>query len=94
VDAVLLTPGSEEVLIQGSGFPANSELTLDSDSEGERHGGKGKVDADGNYASVVLPYKLGIPWGILNVRLKSAACSPSIQVPWDAATKRRTASLT
>lgn len=40
VEGTLLTPAAELVLIEGSGFPANSELKVDSDSEGERHSGK------------------------------------------------------
>jgi hypothetical protein len=82
VEGVLLTPGSELVLIEGSGFPANSELTMDSDSEGERHGGKSKADADGRYSSAILPYKQGVARGTLKVELKSAGCSPSVRVPW------------
>ena len=78
----MLTPGAELVLIEGSGFPANSELKMDSDSEGERHSGMGKADQDGRYVNAMLPYKKGILRGTLNVTLKSAGCSPSVAVPW------------
>jgi hypothetical protein len=56
VEAVLLAPASEVVLIEGSGFPAKSELAVDSDSEGERQSRKHSVDADGRYSSAMLPY--------------------------------------
>jgi len=82
VEGVLLTPGSELVLIEGSGFPANSELNMESNSEGERHGQKSKTDADGRYASAILPYKQGVAAGTLKVDLKSAKCSPSVAIPW------------
>ena len=82
VEGVLLTPAAEVVLIEGSGFPANSELTLDSDSEGEQHGQKIKADADGRYVSAMLPYKKGVAHGTLKVKLKSADCSPSVEIPW------------
>jgi hypothetical protein len=82
VEGVLLTPAAEVVLIEGSGFPANGELEMESDSEGERHGDKKKADADGRYVTAMLPYKQGSPRGTLKVILKSAACSPSIKVPW------------
>jgi hypothetical protein len=82
VEGVLLTPGTEVVLIEGSGFPANAELQMDSDSEGERHGERKKADADGRYVSAMLPYKKGVNRGTLKVSLKSAGCSPSIKVPW------------
>lgn len=82
VEAILLTPRAELVLVEGSGFPANSDLKLDSDSEGERHGGPGKVDPDGRYMSAILPYKQGLQRGIVKVTLKSPGCSPSVSVPW------------
>jgi hypothetical protein len=43
VDAILLTPGAELVLIVSSGFPPNSDVTMDSRSQDERQGGKGKL---------------------------------------------------
>jgi hypothetical protein len=82
VEGALLTPGSELVLIEGSGFPPNSVLTMDSDSEGERHSQKSKADAGGRYASAMLPYKQGVAGGTLKVDLKSAECSPSVRIPW------------
>ncbi len=82
VEGVLLTPGAELVLIEGSGFPPNGEVEMDSDSEGERHGERKKADADGRYVSAMLPYKQGASRGTLKVALKSAGCSPSVKVPW------------
>ena len=82
VEAVLLTPGSELVLIEGTGFPPNSDIVLDSESEGERHGGKAKTDAEGRYATGILPYKQGVARGKTTVNLKSAGCSPSVSFPW------------
>jgi hypothetical protein len=82
VEGVLLTPGTEAVLIEGSGFPADGELQMDSDSGGEHHGERKKADADGRYVSAILPYKKGATHGTLKVTLKSVGCSPSIKVPW------------
>ncbi|MDP8981602.1 MAG: hypothetical protein M3O35_13550 [Acidobacteriota bacterium] len=82
VEGVLLTPGSELVLIEGSGFPAGSEVILDSDSAGERHSPKVKADSEGRYESAILPYTQGVKSGTLRVDLKSARCSPSVQIPW------------
>jgi hypothetical protein len=82
IDAVLLTAQAELVLIEGSGFPANGEVNMDSESAGERHSGQGKVDANGRYMSAILPYKLGVQRGTLKAALKSAGCSPSVSVPW------------
>ena len=82
VEAVLLTPGAELVEIEGAGFPANADIAMDSDSEGERHNGKGKTDSNGAYTSAILPYKQGVTHGTAKVSLKSMGCSPSVSVPW------------
>jgi hypothetical protein len=70
------------VLIVGSGFPSNADLTMDSGSEGERHSGKGKADADGRYRSVLLPYVLNVARGTTTVNLTAANCSPRVSFPW------------
>ncbi len=82
VEGVLLTPGAELILVAGSGFPANSELTMDSDSEGERHNVKSKAGPDGRYTAAIAPYKQGVLRGTLKVDLKSTGCSPSVRIPW------------
>jgi hypothetical protein len=82
VEAVLLTPGSELVAVEAIGFPPNTDIAMDTDSEGERHGGKAKTDANGRYVSAILPYKQGLARGTAKVRLKSAGCSPSVSFPW------------
>ena len=82
VEAVLLTPGAELVWIEGSGFAAGSELTVDSNSEGERQNKKVKADDQGRYATAMLPYKQGLRSGTLKVGLKAAGCSPTVTVPW------------
>lgn len=82
VEGVLLLPRAVAVLVEGLGFPPNSELKMDSDSEREQHGGKSTVDKDGRYISAILPNKQGTPRGTLKVTLKSAKCAPAVSVPW------------
>ncbi len=82
VEATLLTPGAELVLIEGSGLPSDGEITMDSESGGERRGGKGKADSDGRYATAILPYRQGVAGGTTVVTLKAGKCAPSVQVPW------------
>jgi hypothetical protein len=82
VEATLLTPGAELVLIAGSGFASNSEIAMDSKSGSERQTGKGKTDLDGRYTSALLPYKQGVPSGKTEVTLKTDKCAPSVNVPW------------
>jgi len=82
VEATLLTPGAELILIEGAGFASGSDVTMDSESEGERHGAKGKADADGHYESALLPYRAGAVKGTTKVRLEADKCAPSVSVQW------------
>ena len=51
-------------------------------SEGERHGGPGKVDAEGHYVSAILPYVKGVAAGTIKVTLTAAKCAPTVSVAW------------
>ncbi len=82
IQSVLLTPGAEEVAIEGTGFEPNADLTFESNSSGERHSAKAKAGADGNYFSVMLPYKQGEQHGTTQVTIKSVACSPVLTFNW------------
>jgi hypothetical protein len=82
IEAVLLLPGAEVVLVVGSGFPPDADLTMDSDSAGERHTASGKANSDGRYISAFLPYVQGVARGATNVRLAAAGCSPTLRFPW------------
>lgn len=82
IEAILLTAGSELVLIEGSGFPPNSDLQMKSVSEGERHGNNGKADANGKYTTAILPYKQGVTHGVAVVDLRTSVCAPSVEFRW------------
>jgi hypothetical protein len=82
IDAVLLTPGAEVVLIEAAGFVPNSNLTISSSSEDEPQGGEKKANADGSFRTAILPYVEGLTHGVVTMTLKSAKCSPSINVSW------------
>lgn len=82
IQAVLLLPGAVEVAIEGSGFPPNAALTLETNSEGEQHSGTGKTDSNGNYFSVILPYVQGMQRGTAHVKLNAAECQPALSFQW------------
>ncbi|MEQ1884246.1 MAG: hypothetical protein ABL967_04240 [Bryobacteraceae bacterium] len=82
VEATLLTPGSELVLIEGSGFSEKSEVTMDSNSEGEKRGGKLQRGSDGKYSTALFPFRQGVAKGTASVTLKSSDCSPNVRVNW------------
>jgi hypothetical protein len=82
IEATLLTPAGELILIEASGLGANSDVYFDSESEGENHSAKGQADAEGRYVTSVLPYKEDVVRGTLKVRLRSASCSPGLAIGW------------
>ena len=79
VDAILLMSGSEAILIVGSGFQPNSDVTMDSESKGEAPmAGRAGADTDGRYVSAILVRCPGaMQGGVTRVNLKAAMCSPS-----------------
>jgi hypothetical protein len=82
VEAVLLTPNASVLWIEGSGFVPSSDVKIDGNSEGEHHAGTGKADSNGGYSFSVLPSKLGLDHGTIQIKLETPKCSPSVKVPW------------
>lgn len=82
VSATLLIQGAELLFVEGTGFAANTQLTMSTDSEGEKHEFKGKDDAQGRFTSALLPYKQGLSHGTVNIILRGDACSPAVSVRW------------
>ncbi len=82
IDATRLTPATELLWIEGSGFPANAGIAMDGDSEGERHVAKGTTDDAGHYATAILPFKQGLQRGTIHIVLRGAKCAPSTDVRW------------
>lgn len=82
VSATLLTPGAELLFIEGTGFTPNAELTMSTESEGEKHDLKGKDDAQGRFISALLPFKQGLTRGTVKILLNGGGCSPAVSVPW------------
>lgn len=82
IESVLLTPGAEAVAIEAKGFRPNADLTIETSSGGEHAQGKAKAGEDGTYFTVALPYRTGIRHGTTSIKLKSAACNPSLTFNW------------
>jgi hypothetical protein len=84
IEATLLSPGAEVVLVEGVGFLSDSEITMDSQSGNEHIAGKGKADSGGRYKSIILPVKKGILNGTTRLKLTGSGCAPSIDIQWRA----------
>lgn len=82
LDAVVLMPRAEEVLIEGSGFKPGEELATNSSSAGEHLAGKSKADPKGQFFSVVLPHRKGERNGTTRFEVKAPECSPAVEFPW------------
>jgi hypothetical protein len=84
VEAVLLMPHAEILLIEASGYPPRAELSFESNSEGEIHNATPSADEAGRYTAAVMPAKAGLTRGVVKVRVVGPRCSPEVQVPWSA----------
>lgn len=82
VSATLLTPGAELLFVEGTGFAPNIQLTMSTDSEGEKHEFKGNDDGIGRFISALLPYKQGLSQGAVKIVLRGEACSPAVSLRW------------
>lgn len=82
IEAILLTPNAEVMLIHGSGFDRNSVIHSVATSEKEKQEGDVKSDATGDVYETQLPYVKGHVMGSSKVTLISKTCSPSISYQW------------
>lgn len=83
VSAVLLTPNSALVLIEGSGFASNTAIQMTTVSEGEQLTTQFNANAAGEFHVPVQPFVKGQDKGVARVTLKSASgCTPSVSFPW------------
>lgn len=82
LDATLLTPKAEALLIQGSGFQPNSEVRVQANSAGETHFTTEKTDGKGTFIEVQLPYVEGKSNGTIRVTVQTKTCAPSLDFQW------------
>jgi hypothetical protein len=82
VEATLVTPKAEAVMLTATGFKPGIALDIEMNSEGEIQHPSGKTDADGSYEWVVLPFKKGLTKGRARVSAHSSTCNPSVSFSW------------
>lgn len=88
VEAVLLTPNAEAMLIHGSGFEPDSAIHSIATSGNEKQEGDLKSDATGDVYEIQLPYIKGEAKGSSKVTLRSKTCNPSLTYEWGRDTYR------
>jgi hypothetical protein len=82
LSALLAEPDGEAILIEGNGFPPNSEAVVRDNSAGEQRQSKKSVDAAGHFQFVELPYVFGKTAGILTETITAKGCAVSVTIPW------------
>jgi hypothetical protein len=82
LEATLVTPKSEAVMLSASGFKPGAALSIEMNSEGEIQHPSGKTDANGAYEWVVLPFKQGLTKGRARVSVHSENCNPALSFAW------------
>lgn len=87
--ALLAEPDGQAILIEGDGFPPDSNVLVQGNSAGEPRKSKQSVDARGHLQFVELPYVVGKETGTLNDTISTKDCTVSVIIPWGNGTYRR-----
>lgn len=82
LDATMLAPAGQVVLLDASGFASGTDFAFSSNSEGDIVKGAKKTTKDGTFSTALAPFKKGLSKGTVTVELKSSACAPVIKIPW------------
>jgi hypothetical protein len=82
LESIIGMPKGEVTYVRGSGFSPNEELTVDSESYGEKIHATAKAEPDGSYFAAALPNVLGKESGTTVWRVKAKDCAPSLTFSW------------
>ncbi|MDP9053602.1 MAG: hypothetical protein M3N93_04780 [Acidobacteriota bacterium] len=82
LEALLVTPNAEAVLVSLTGFKPGVSLDLESTSESEAGRSSGKADEKGNYEWIILPFRKGLTKGRTQVTVHADGCSPTLSFAW------------
>ena len=79
---VLLAKNAEVVLVEGTGFPPATPMTVTSVSNGETRTDTKRTDQDGYFLMANLPKTPGTESGEMKMTVKSQSCAPTLTVAW------------
>jgi len=82
LQSILGTPKGELTYVQGAGFEPNEELTMGSESHGEKVHAVSKAEPDGSYFAVALPNVQGKTSGTTTWSVKGKNCNPTLTFSW------------
>jgi hypothetical protein len=82
VEAILLMPDAEAVLIRARGFKPGTAIHVAGDSAGEKHETDLVADPEGKQSTILPPYKKGVKKGEMKMTFSSSDCHPTINFAW------------
>ena len=82
LNSIIGTPRGEVTFIQGSGFEPGEELSIDSESFGEKIHSVVQAEADGSYFATTMPNVLGKKNGTNTWSVKGKNCHPTLTFAW------------
>lgn len=82
LQAVLAVGGGEIMLVEGTGFPANTAVEVSRTSTGKPQTASFKTDNNGRVETAVMAAGKDEPRGNGTITMKSASCAPSVKVKW------------
>jgi hypothetical protein len=82
LQSIIGSPKGELTFVEGTGFDPNEDLTIDSESYGEKHHDVTKAAADGSFFSAVMPFVLGKKSGKTVWEIKARSCHPKLTFSW------------
>jgi hypothetical protein len=89
LSALLASPDAEAIFVLGDGFAPNTDVLVQTNSEGESKVSKHAVDANGHLQFVELPYVADKEEGTLNDTISTTYCTVSVNLPWGKGTYHR-----
>ena len=82
VEAILLLPDAEGVLVLGGGFKPGTGVQVEIDSASEKKSGKVSTDEQGKFSLVLMPYKKDTRQGTTTLAVNTPDCHPSLKFTW------------
>jgi hypothetical protein len=82
LEAIRIQPKFETAMIWGKGFKPNEALQFIGKSYDEAHDVPEKADENGEFVMALFPFVKGKQSGKTDLKLRSAACSPSVSFEW------------
>jgi hypothetical protein len=82
IDVILGSKNAELVLVEGSGFKADSKYTLGTESFGERHPMKVAPNGKGQFIAALTPWVPNHIAGDTVVYYQSSTCTPTVSFHW------------